>query len=133
MVEVVHDFLTYVDLAGPDVTRNAKGDVSINEVCLLSEDATDPARGRATKPKRDLLFNEVLDVDFELKAYKLQVAEFSLRCSRILPEIDQHLTQIQKMIERQPHCESADFTMLFRLATDHLNEALRCDCNKKLN
>ena len=45
--QVVHDFLTYVDLAGPDVTRNAKGDVSINEVCLLSEDATDPARGRA--------------------------------------------------------------------------------------
>lgn len=123
MVEVVHDFLTYVQ-AGPDVTRDAKRDISMNEVCLLSEDAADPARGRQTKKKKDLLFNEVLDVDFEAKAYKLQVAEFSLRCSRILPEIDQQLTDIQKMIERQPHCESSVFTQLLRVATDHLNEAL---------
>jgi len=123
MVEVVQDFLHYVQ-SGFDVSRDAKAEVEETDCCLLAADATDPAKGRTLKRMKELLFNEVLDVDFGLKTYELQLAEFSLKGQRILPQIDVSLADIQKMIQAQPHCQSPAFLPLLEVVTKQLHQAL---------
>merc|ERR1719440_2227810 len=117
MVEVVHDFLTYVQ-AGLDVSReDAKKTHSSCEVCLLAEDAADPCRGRDVAAMADMqkADEHTKAEDLRKKPYSMQVTQFGLRCTRVLPEIDQALTDVKKMIDRQPHCESSAFSRLLKV------------------
>lgn len=127
MVEVVQDFLHYVqngfDLNRQDIL-NFHADLDDAECCLLSEDASDPVGGRQVVRMKDLLFNEVLDVPFEDKGYYLQLEEFSLRCQRVVPQIDMQLVEVQRMILHQPHCQSKRFVKLLKVVTDELYRAL---------
>lgn len=127
MVEVVQDFLHYVQ-SGFDLNRqdilSFHADLDDAECCLLSEDASDPVGGRQVVRMKDLLFNEVLDVPFEDKGYYLQLEEFSLRCQRVVPQIDMQLVEAQRMILHQPHCRSKRFVELLKVVTDELYRAL---------
>eukprot|EP00746_Dinoflagellata_sp_MGD_P000873 gnl/MRDRNA2_/MRDRNA2_101623_c0_seq1.p1 gnl/MRDRNA2_/MRDRNA2_101623_c0~~gnl/MRDRNA2_/MRDRNA2_101623_c0_seq1.p1 ORF type:complete len:549 (-),score=82.62 gnl/MRDRNA2_/MRDRNA2_101623_c0_seq1:74-1720(-) len=127
MVEVVQDFLHYVQ-SGFDLNRqdilSFHADLDDAECCLLSEDASDPVGGRQVVRMKDLLFNEVLDVPFEEKGYYLQLEEFSLRCQRVVPQIDMQLVEAQRMILHQPHCRSKRFVELLKVVTDELYRAL---------
>lgn len=126
-MEVVQDFLHYVQ-SGFDLNRqdilSFHADLDDAECCLLSEDASDPVGGRQVIRTKDLLFNEVLDVPFEDKGYYLQLEEFSLRCQRVVPQIDMQLVEAQRMILHQPHCQSKRFVDLLKVVTDELHRAL---------
>lgn len=127
MVEVVQDFLHYVQ-SGFDLNRQDTlsfyADLDRSECCLLSEDTSDPVGARRVMRMKDLLFSEVLDVPFDQKSYDLQLQEFSLRCQRVVPQIDMQLLEAQKMLRQQPHCQSKHFAELLMNVADGLHKAL---------
>lgn len=109
MVEVVQDLLDYVTYAGGVGRRRADAVIGLgsgtvkpgaHDCALVAKDRTDHAPQMV--PLRDLVFDEVLDKQFDDKVYGLQMLELSYRGERLMNELAQKFHQVNRLVEHDP-------------------------------
>eukprot|EP00913_Durusdinium_trenchii_P014636 g13734.t2 len=117
MVEVVQDLLDYVTYAGGVGRRRADAVIGLgsgtvkpgaHDCALVAKDRTDHAPQMTVIPyasaclMQDLVFDEVLDKQFDDKVYGLQMLELSYRGERLMNELAQKFHQVNRLVEHDP-------------------------------
>jgi len=127
MVEVVQDLLDYVTYAGGVGRRRADAVIGlgsgtvkpgVHDCAFVAKDPTNYAPQMV--PLRDLVFDEVLEKQFDDKEYGLQMLELSYRGERLMNELAQKFHQVNRLVEHDPLWRSKHLPSLLQKVCEGL-------------